>query len=64
MIKLNKILTTEEQKELSCDYEQMGLHNERNYLRGDSYLPEYIKEAMRKNGVIRTADGKFVKIRS
>ena len=42
----------------------MGLHNERNYLRDDSYLPEYIKEAMRKNGVIRTADGKFVKIRS
>ena len=64
MIKLNKILTTEEQKELSGDYEYIGLHNERDYLRDDSYLPEYVKEAMRKNDVIRTADGKFVKIHS
>lgn len=62
MIKLNKILTEEEQKELSCDYEYMGLHNEREYLCRESYLPEYVKEAMRKNGVIKTNDGKFVKI--
>lgn len=64
MIKLNKILTADEQKELSGDYEYIGLHNERDYLRDNSYLPEYVKEAMRKNGVIRTVDGKFVKIRS
>ena len=62
MIKLNKILTTEEQKELSGDYEYIGLHNERDYLRDNSHLPEYVKEAMRKNGVTRTVDGKFVKI--
>ena len=61
-MKLNKILTAEEQKELSCDYEYMCLHNERNYFHNDSYLPEYVKEAMRKNGVIRTTDGKFVKV--
>ena len=62
MIKLNKILTADEQKELSGDYEYIGLHNERDYLRDYSYLPECVKEAMRKNGVIRTTDGKFVKI--
>ena len=62
MIKLNKILTTEEQKELSSDYDYICFNDERNYLRNDSYLPEYVKEAMRKNGVIRTVDGKFVKI--
>ena len=64
MIRLNKILTVEEQKELSSDYEYIGLHNEREYFHNDSYLPSYVKEAMRKNGVIRTDDGKFVKIRS
>ena len=64
MIKLNKILTAEEQKELSGDYEYMGLHNERDYFCDNSYLPEYVREAMKKNGVIRTADGKFVKIHS
>ena len=63
MIKLNKILTTEEQKELSGDFEYMGVLNERNYYT-KSYLPEYVKEAMKKNGVIRTDDGKFVKIHS
>lgn len=62
MMKLNKILTAEEQKELSGDFEYMGLHNEKEYLRDESYLPGYIREAMKKNGVIRTADGKFVKI--
>ena len=60
-MKLNKILTVDEQKELSGDFEYMGVINERNYYT-KSYLPEYVKEAMRKNGVIRTADGKFVKI--
>lgn len=62
MMKLNKILTVEEQNELSGDYEYIGLRNEKVYLRDDSYLPGYIREAMKKNGVIRTADGKFVKI--
>ena len=60
-MKLNKILTVDEQKELSGDFEYMGVINERNYYT-KSYLPEYVKEAMRKTGVIRTADGKFVKI--
>lgn len=62
MIKLNKILTAEEQKELSSDYEYICFNDERNYLHNDYYLPEYVREAMRKNGVIRTADGKFVKV--
>lgn len=62
-MKLNKILTVDEQKELSGDFEYMGVINERNYYT-KSYLPEYVKESMRKNGVIRTADGKFVKIHS
>ena len=62
MMKLNKILTVEEQKELSSDYEYICFHDERDYLHNDSYLPGYVKEAMRKNGVIRTADGKFVKV--
>lgn len=62
MMKLNKILTVEEQKELSSDYEYICFNDERNYLRNDSYLPEYVREAMRKTGVIRTADGKFVKV--
>ena len=64
MIRLNKILTVEEQKELSSDYEYICFHDERDYFHNDSYLPGYVREAMRKNGVIRTADGKFVKIRS
>ena len=62
MMKLNKILTVEEQKELSSDYEYICFHDERDYLHNYSYLPGYVKEAMRKNGVIRTADGKFVKV--
>ena len=62
MMKLNKFLTVEEQKELSSDYEYICFHDERDYLHNDSYLPGYVREAMRKNGVIRTSDGKFVKI--
>lgn len=62
MMNLNKILTVEEQKELSSDYEYICVHDERDYLHNDSYLPGYVREAMRKNGVIRTPDGKFVKV--
>lgn len=62
MMKLNKILTADEQKELSGDVEYMGLRDEKSYIQSDSYIPGYIREAMKKNGVIRTIDGKFVKI--
>lgn len=60
---INKILSVEEQKELANDYEFIELRDESVYIRRiKDYLPNYVKEAMRKNGVIRTADGKFVKI--
>ena len=62
MMKLNTILTVEQPKELSSDYEYICFHDDRDYLHNDSYLPGYVREAMRKNGVIRTSDGKFVKV--
>lgn len=60
-MKLNKILTADEQKELSADINYDSIFNVHDY-RTNGYLPDYVKEAMKKNGVIRTADGKFVKI--
>lgn len=62
MKKLNQILTADEQKELSSDFEYVGFSNEKSYIYNESYLPQYVKEAMKKNGVVRTLDGKFVKI--
>lgn len=60
-MKLNTTLTKEEQTELTSDIDYNSLFNKHDY-RKAGYLPEYVREAMRKNGVIRNISGKFVKV--
>lgn len=60
MKKLNTIMSNEEQSELANDYD--FLFHPRHETRKSGELPEYLREAMKKAGVVRTEDGKFVKI--
>ena len=58
-MKLNLIMTKEEQNEFVNDYDFV-LPSKHNF-RKVGELPEYVREAMKKAGVVRTIDGKFVK---
>lgn len=60
-MELHKELTKDEQISLTCDIDYSSLFDKHDY-RKKGYLPDYVKEAMKKNGVIRDINGKFVKI--
>lgn len=59
MKNLNTMMTKEEQNDFANDYDFVlpSKHNVRKV----GELPEYVREAMKKAGVVRTIDGKFVK---